>query len=474
MLWYTCVFVVLLLFADITLYTLLQSSLLANLDTILQNRAQQVADSVSYTGGMLTFQDGINVDNNAVDQQGNVQDVNLQSLERILTATGQTFRVSPDFHKLLPPPASVAQPLHGSNWQGNVSTTDGQEVRLFSMALTEDSTTFAVVQVGEPLAQLNATLRSVATELLLIVPLLLLLSAIGGYGLAARAFTPIESLRRTAERIKAGDWQQRVPIPRARDEVQRLALTLNEMILAMDQALTQQRRFVANASHELRTPVAVIRSISDLALLQEPLTEEVATALQSINGEADRLSHLISDLLALARADEGQIQLEREPLRFDLLVGAVIANAEPLAAERGITLQIKGLEPVTLQGDEARLIQVIMNLLDNAITYTNPSGQVTMTLKGDQDHAFFVISDTGIGIAAEHLPYIFERFYRVDPARVHTEGNSSGLGLAIVDWIVRAHGGSVTVKSKPGQGSTFILALPLSAPAVASGGAHSQ
>jgi len=245
--------------------------------------------------------------------------------------------------------------------------------------------------VGESLAELHALLHELVGVLLVVGLLVLLACAVGSYWLAARAFAPIQHLAETARRIKAGDLRSRVPVLRAHDEVQYLALTLNEMIDSLDQALTRQRRFVADASHELRTPVAVIRNKTDVALLGSGTRQDYVTVLHEINAEAERLGHLISDLLALARGDEGQTQFEREPVRLDLLARAVAANAALLAAERGITLEVQGCEPVTVLGDEARLIQVVMNLVDNAVRYTNPGARVTVTVETTQDQAHLAV-----------------------------------------------------------------------------------
>jgi two-component system OmpR family sensor kinase len=280
------------------------------------------------------------------------------------------------------------------------------------------------------------------------------------------AFAPINRLTSIARRIEAGDLHERVPVPRSKDEVQGLALTFNEMIERLEKAFTRQRRFVADASHELRTPVAAIRSMTDVVLAQSgPVeSEEYVSVLRDVNAEADRLGHLISDLLALARTDENQLLLERELVRLDLLVADVAATTEPLAAERGITIEVLAQQPVTVLGDEVRLIQVIMNLIDNANAYTNAGGKVTLEVVVKYNNAYLMVRDTGIGIAKEHLDHIFERFYRVDPARSRAAGGT-GLGLAITEWIVRAHGGRITVESEVGQGTTFTIVLPIAAQA---------
>jgi heavy metal sensor kinase len=350
--------------------------------------------------------------------------------------------------------------LQGIPWQGTVTTHDGKQVLLYSRTRTDDGKTLAVIQVGISLSQLNTALDSIVVELWLIGPFALLLSAILSYWLASYAFVPIGQLTRTAQRIKAGDLHQRVPVPMPHDEVRLLAVTLNEMLEALDQLFTRQRRFVADASHELRTPVAAIRSMTDVALFDPLPPERYVAVLSSVNAETERLGRLISDLLVLARADEDQYHLEQDDVRLDTLLEAVGASADTLAAEKQITIHVEATQPVTVIGDEARLIQVFMNLLDNAITYTNSGGSVTLRLQEEDQYAHLTVHDTGIGIASGHLPHIFERFYRVDPAHKHVEGGSSGLGLAIVKWVVEAHNGKICVESQPGQGSSFTILLP--------------
>ena len=314
--------------------------------------------------------------------------------------------------------------------------------------------------MGESLAHLTATLQSITIALLVITPFVLLLGAIGSYWLAKRAFRPVHQLTRTTREIKAGDLHRRVPVPQARDEVFELALTFNEMIERLEQAFVQQRRFVADASHELRTPVAVIRSIADVAL-EEPLAfDECVTALHEITFESERLGQLLNDLLSLARADEDQQSIEREPVRLDLLALDVAATMESLATERGIDLQVQKMEPAIILGDTMRLIQVLMGLVDNALTYTNAGGKVTLSVEAHTSEVCLVARDTGIGIAAPDIPHIFERFYRADAARSQVM-RGSGLGLSIADWVVRAHGGSIGVESQVGRGTAFTVTLPL-------------
>ncbi len=312
------------------------------------------------------------------------------------------------------------------------------------------------------MTKLDTALQNILFGLLIATPFVLILSAFGSYWLARRAFRPIHRLASTAREISARALDQRVPVPRAQDEVRDLSIIFNQMIERLERAFAQQRRFVADASHELRTPVAVIRSLTELAVAQPSNAEDNLMALREVNAEAERLGHLINDLLALARTDENQIKLDSEPVRIDLLAADVVASLEPLAVERHLTLCTANLNPATVMGDAARLIQIIISLVDNALIYTNAGGSVTLSVKVSDSLAYLIVRDTGIGIAQKDLEHIFERFYRADPARSKAVGGS-GLGLAIADWLVRAQNGSISVESEPGRGSTFTVTLPLAA-----------
>jgi heavy metal sensor kinase len=464
-LWYSIVFACLMLLSALLFYTRFQMSLAGSLDTELQLQAQQIADDITNDNGGMTIHDATaelpGFDPRDLAPRVPPADVNLGVLVRVLDKNGVPFRTTPAFRTLLVPSQSVTQPLHGLPWQGTISTADEQPVRLYSRALVEDNVIFGIVQVGTSLTQVETILRDVSVELLLIAPVMLILGGLISYWLAARALVPIRRLIRTARKIKAGDLRQRVPVPRAHDEVHHLALTLNEMIERLEQTFTRQQRFVADASHELRTPVAVIRNKADMALMLVFSPDEYLTVFRSIYSETERLTNLISNLLLLARSDEGQMHLVKEAVQLDHLVQTVVATAEPLAAEHPVSVQVNASEPVAVLGDEARLIEVVMNLLENALIYTNAGGTVYLSVVVKDAQAILSVRDTGIGIAQKHLPHLVERFYRVDPARTRTAGGNSGLGLAIVDSIVRAHGGSLRIESQIGQGSTFTITLPL-------------
>jgi len=480
MLWYTLIFAILIFLFGAVFYINLQTSLETNIDAELQQHALEIANGINDDNGTITVEDVTGVLPGLTDpdkatpepsptstaiKTGPAQvplNVDIGPLVRILNNTGQAIYTSPTFLNLALPSISVSQPLHNISWIGTVTAKNGQTVRIYSLPLVDSGKVFAIVQVGESLTSLSTTLRSAVLELIIIGICVLLLSFFGSYWLAARSFAPVKKMTSIARHIEAGDLHERVPVPHTQDELQTLALTFNDMIERLEKAFARQRRFVADASHELRTPVAAIRSMTDVALAQRgpvPL-DEYLTVLRDVNTEAERLGHLINDLLALARTDESKVLLEQEPVRLDLLVSDVAATTEPLATEKGITLEVQAEQPATILGDEVRLIQVIMNLIDNAITYTNSGGRVLLQVEIKDNNAILRVSDTGIGIEQRHLEHIFERFYRVDPARTRAAGGT-GLGLAIVDWIVRAHNGSISVESQLGQGTTFTVHLPL-------------
>ena len=476
MFWYISIFALLLLLFSVIFYLALQDALQKDIDADLQLRIREITVGITNDNGTTSAEE-IQEDAPKLDPAvlGNItisglssgnqtkidSSVNYRSFVRILDVKGKTIYASPVPQNVPLPPASVTEALHGTAWTGTIFTHDGQSMRLYSTRLMFKGILFGAIQVGESLTPMNNILFNILIKLLFITPFILLGGAIGSYWLTRRAFAPIRTLTGIAQEISAGDLDRLVPVPRPKDEVQYLALTFNQMIARLHKAFLQQRRFVADASHELRTPVAAIRSMTDVALAESSQVDEShVPVLRHVNAQAERLGELIRDLLLLARSDEGQVPLDHELVQLDQLVSDVIATLAPLAVERSIQLQILKLEPATVQGDPSRLVQCIMNLLDNALTYTHTGGEVTVRVEVKENTACIIIQDTGVGIAPQHLPHIFERFYRADPARSQKEGKS-GLGLSIVDWIVHAHGGSIAVESSEGHGSTFSVSLPL-------------
>lgn len=277
--------------------------------------------------------------------------------------------------------------------------------------------------------------------------------------LARRALRPVAALTATAAAIaQSRAFSRRVSDGGDRDELGRLAMTINEMLTSLEGAYQGQQRFVAAASHELRAPLTVVQA--NLELLQRAesrLSEaERAQMIGEAHAEATRMARLVADLLVLARADAG-VALRREPVELDRVLLAVLGEIRHLA--RGQRLEVGAFEPIIVQGDPDRLKQLILILIDNATRYTAAGGRVTVDLGRAASGVTITVRDTGVGISPDQLPHVFERFYRADPARSRDAGGS-GLGLSIARWIAEEHGGAVDLVSVPGQGTTATVRLP--------------
>jgi heavy metal sensor kinase len=267
-------------------------------------------------------------------------------------------------------------------------------------------------------------------------------------------------LRRSTQEITADHLSRRLPVVNPGDELGRLAQTINEMIGRLERSFAEVRRFTADASHELRTPLTAIRTEAEVALTRATTTADQQHLLGSILEECERLTRLTDQLLTLSREDAGVAPFVREPVDLQALVRGVAEIMRPLADARGLRPNVDCGDGVEVCGDGARLRQVFFNLLDNAIKYTPAGGEIGVRVERRSGEALVTVRDTGIGIPAEHLPRVFDRFYRVDKARSREQGGT-GLGLSISRSIVAAHGGRIAVESFVGKGTTFTVILPL-------------
>jgi heavy metal sensor kinase len=298
--------------------------------------------------------------------------------------------------------------------------------------------------------------------LLLSAPLILLCASLAGYWIAGRALAPVSELTRTARSISAGDLTRRIAVPNSGDELQELAVTLNDMLARIDNAFRQVTQFTANASHELRTPLALIRTTSEVALLRKSANAgNYREALHRILSEAERNTALLDHLLLLARADSGAQILDRRPVNICEEIQQVCEQVQVLAAEKNLSLRLAiEDEPLWISANTEHLRRLWLILLDNAVKYTPAGGEIRIALKGS-DAGFVSLSviDSGIGIAESDLPRIFERFFRADEARTRGVGGT-GLGLSIARWIAQTHDATITAESTVGEGSVFHVAFP--------------
>lgn len=318
----------------------------------------------------------------------------------------------------------------------------------------------SVIMIGRPLAKEFDQLNRLAAAVVAFGALCLLVSAAGVWWLARRIVSPLERLTDAAEQITAKNLDQDLQLTGASSEVMRLGNVFNGMLERLREAFQRQMRFTADASHELRTPVAVILSQSEQTLLKPRTPEEYQLALETCLRSARRMKRLVDDLLYLARADAGQLEIRHENVDLADITRQALDLLEPLIQERQIRV-ISQLQATPIQGDTVRLAQVVTNLVTNALQYNRTGGEVFVTVHARGGTASLIVADTGIGIPAASQPRLFERFYRADAARTHVEGQGTGLGLSLVAEIVAAHAGKIDITSEFGVGTTVTVELPV-------------
>jgi signal transduction histidine kinase len=329
------------------------------------------------------------------------------------------------------------------------------------------------IVAGLPTIEANLAPQLLLGTMLALAPLLLIVSVAVAYALTGNTFKPVDQLINEVEAITDGrSLHRRVPGGEADEELARLADTLNRMIGRLQASFGALRRFTADASHELKTPLTVVRADVERAMHPSASAEERMQALEEAMQELARMSDLVDSLLTLARADEGRFDLHREPLHLEPLVRDVFETAVILGEDAGVSVSMPLVEDAVVMGDAPRLRQLFLNLITNAIKYTPRGGQVEITLSlRNNDEIGFVVRDTGVGIAAADLPYVFDRFWRADRVRSRrpfgeargVDRGGFGLGLSIAQWIAQAHGGSLTAQSRLARGSTFTVLLRVAA-----------
>ena len=334
-----------------------------------------------------------------------------------------------------------------------------QHFRFVYESLEANGRTFTV-EMGVPSDDAVQTLHLFRYYLLMFAPALLLVAAGVGYWMGRRALSPVDALVRTAREVGGANLSSRLQKLETGDELQRLSDTLNEMLDRIEKAFLRVTQFTADASHELRTPVSLIRTEAELALRRSRGETEYKESLRHILLEAERTTVLIEQLLALARADSGRETLHMQPVDLHQTLRDVVNSWQQVATIRDLQFSAKiDGEDALVMGDETMLRRLIDILLDNAFQYTPSPGRVLLRLEPSEDAIAIAVQDSGVGIAPEEQSKIFERFYRVDQARSRGHGGT-GLGLAIAHWIVTQHHGSIRVESQPGKGSTFRVELP--------------
>lgn len=341
--------------------------------------------------------------------------------------------------------------------------TDRGRVRLSNSLVSPGSGATYLLQVGVSLAKADSALARFLTLLVWSLPASVVLALLIGRVMAGRSLAPLADLARRTRAITVADLAQRLPVRGANDELDNVAEAFNDTLARLEHAVGEMKQFSTAIAHELRTPLAALRGETELALLRATSVEDYRRTLESALEEFDKLSRLITQLLTLARAEAGEIPIAARPVDVAALAAAVVDALEPVAQARDIVLACGRLEPATALGDAEWLERLLLNLLDNAIKFTGAGGRIAVSAWTDGGLVRLAVSDTGVGIAPEALPRLFERFYRVDPAR-SSPAEGVGLGLSLVKWITDRHGGAIAVDSRPGEGTTITVTLPADGP----------
>jgi two-component system, OmpR family, sensor kinase len=446
-LWYAALLAVILIALGAFLLIRLAADLEATLDTNIRRAADLSALGYA-AAGVPEFRQTAAA---AMPRSGSAAQV-ADSDGRVLVSFGEAPRSRP-----MVPAAIRAQALHGAPSYDDVDLERLGPYRAYTRSVRRLGRR-QVLMVAESLQDADEPVRRVRTLLLLAVPAALAATVLVGWWVARKALVPVDRMASEARAIDIDRLEERIAVPEPADELRHLALTLNAMLDRLEQGVTAKRQLVSDASHELRTPLAVMRAEIDVSLRDEALPDRAREVLESAREEVDRMTRTVDNLLTLAQADEGRLALLRGEVELGEATAAAVRPLLPLAEHKGIRLQTGG-ESSTVHADPQRLHLALTNLIDNAIKFTPPGGEVQVTAWRTEREAGVTVADNGPGIPADAQAHLFERFFRADAARVRGPGGS-GLGLAICGEVARAHGGRVSIESEKGRGSAFSFTLP--------------
>lgn len=439
-LWFLAVIMAMLAVFGTFAYSQLSRSLRRGLDDALRARFIEIQGSIRIEGRQAIF------------------DEKVSEIVLIYDADGRLMqRLGPnvEFSDIS---GTVEKALFGTSDFQSASRPGGPDVRFYAVPHNVDPQTRVAIVIGRTTNDIVSVLAYFRMAILNSSFLVVLLAGFGGFFLADRALKPVEQIAETARTIGESDLSRRIDI-HTDDELGLLAATLNGMIGRLEAAFQKERQFVADASHELRTPLAILQAESSLALEKERSLEDYQRSLELVSQEAAFMSEVVGKMLLLARSDSGSEPLDFEDIKLMPFLGEISQDLDLLVQDKGLRLELGPMEDLKVRGDRVKLKQLFLNILDNAVRYTPAGGSITASLVRRDSSAVASIADTGIGIPAEHLPLIFDRFYRVDKSRTAADGGT-GLGLAIALTVAKMHGGEIEVESEPGRGSTFRVVLP--------------
>jgi heavy metal sensor kinase len=477
--WYTVILILVLSLFSALVYINLYKTLNDDLNDMLQLKAEGVAESIDTyweiekNEGMATgaekevFRKINNLNFNKiaerwVEEQSDDPEL-LGIIVCIFGPQGDKIASSKNLSGLsLSRKGSLKEALLGHNSfetrEFRISPNSNAELmRVFTMPVIEDKALAYIVQVARPMTIFQDALHELRFNFIVLLPLTALFSIIAGFLLANMIIRPLRDIVSTVRRITAENLKLRIKTPETKDEIQELADTFNSMLEKLSESFLSQRQLIQDVSHELRTPLTIMRGEMDVALKKTRPTEEYIDVLKSCVEEISHLSILVENLLILSRYDSREVTMDMKAFPVMRLINNIISDIHILADEKRILIECSGSDKIIVNGDERHLRRAFLNIIDNAIKYTNGGGNISIDVGSFDNKSLIKISDNGIGIVPESLPFIFNRFFRGDKSR-STEGY--GLGLSISKSIIEAHGGSISINSLPGKGTTVMIRLP--------------
>ncbi|OGP78593.1 MAG: hypothetical protein A2V86_01640 [Deltaproteobacteria bacterium RBG_16_49_23] len=482
-LWYVLILGILMISFSSFLYFTLSRSLYRDVDNKLRSLAELIA--AESTSPLFKFGFG-NIDQ-TLETSMNLKPIG--KFIQVLDESGRIGRTSENL-KSVQLPISLNALRNASKGLITYETNHSfgnTRLRILTYPVKENNQVTKMIQVASSLEDVEDALKTLLIILIITVPSILMIASLGGQFLANKALKPVDRITQAARMITSQNLNQRIQTLKVKDEISRLIDTFNEMISRLDQSFRQIKQFTTDASHELKTPLTILKGEVEVALRKKRPPQEYEQILESNLEEVNRMSKIVEDLLLLSKADIGEIRLNKEDINLTRFLSGLTEQMKILAQPKNIRIETsnhhtegvaEGVEEIHVLGDSLRMRELFINLIDNGIKYTEEGGSILITLTketGDflsplippekriREFAKVIVADTGIGIAQEDQERIFNRFFRVDKARSREQGGS-GLGLSICKWIVEAHRGEIAVQSEPGKGSSFIVKLPLHSP----------
>ena len=472
-LWYVLILGILLISFSSFLYLTLSKSLYRDVDNKLRSLAELIASETVSPLSKFGFE---NIDQ-ALEASMNLKPIG--KFIQVLDESGKIGRKS-DNLKNVQLPISLNALKNASTGMITFETHRSFEnapLRIITFPVIGNNQTAKIIQIASSLEDVEDALNTLFIILMITVPLALMVASLGGQFLANKALKPVDQITKTARMITSQNLNQRINPPKVRDEISRLIETFNEMISRLDQSFRKIKQFSTDASHELKTPLTILKGEVEVSLRRERTPQEYKQTLRSNLEEINRMSQIVDDLLLLSKADIGEIRLNKENINLTEILSEVVAQVNILAQSKNLRIETSNhYEDIHIFGDGLRIRELFLNLIENGIKYTEEGGSIHITVTKDSsshannpsvwaegkqvEFAKIIVLDTGIGIAKEDQERIFDRFFRVDKARSREQGGS-GLGLSICRSIVEAHGGEIRVESEFGKGSSFIVMLPL-------------